>query len=352
MNSIVNKGFKLQKQISVTAKKKTIMSKTVWTPRQKSNARVFSNRKKSVKAHRFKNKKPLWRRKSQLWVKLFRAFVVSLNGFNRRFKLQDKNSWTDLLKYRRIRWYFKNKIATRKSVHIYFGTKNKKAFLRLQDKIRLHTRSLLKCLQILDNRLDVFIVRIGWGRTIRIARNMILFGVLVVNDTIIKKIHHSVLEGDSVAINSYTFKLFTMFKCLRKKSIVRYKMYRDLIKKKKLRLKGRWKKKKNYSAQTKQKAYKISRSLRFRRTKFPWFKKKRYAKYALKKFRGVNTKRFLLAKNHIFFTDLFFFEKSKKFCYVIWLYNLHAFFSVFQYYRKPWFENIKFFNVLSSTKYI
>lgn len=73
---------------------------------------------------------------------------------------------------------------------------------------------------------------------------MILFGVLVVNDVIVKKIHHSVLEGDSIALNVYAFKLFTMFKCLRKKSIVRYKMYRDLIKKKKITLARSLKKKK------------------------------------------------------------------------------------------------------------
>jgi ribosomal protein S4 len=124
-------------------------------------------------------------------------------------------------------------------VHIYFGTKNKKSFLRLQDKIRLHSRSLLKCLQVLDNRLDVFVVRLGWGRTIRIARSMILFGVLVVNDVIVKKMYHLITEGDSISLNLYAFKVFTMFKCLRKKSVVRYKMYRDLIKKKKFRLQGR-----------------------------------------------------------------------------------------------------------------
>lgn len=60
MNSIVNKNFSLQKTTALTAKKKTITSKVVQTNRQKSSQKGAANgRKKSVKMHRFKNKKPL-----------------------------------------------------------------------------------------------------------------------------------------------------------------------------------------------------------------------------------------------------------------------------------------------------
>lgn len=145
----------------------------------------------------------------------------------------------DLLKYRRIRWYFKNKIATRKAVSVYFGTKNKKSFLRVQEKIRLHNRSLLRFLQVLDNRLDVFIVRLGWGRTIRLARRMVHFGAVIINGAVIRKPHQLVSQGDSIAINMYALKVFTTFKGLRRKSIIKYRMYKGQMRKKRLRLYGR-----------------------------------------------------------------------------------------------------------------
>lgn len=101
MNFIKNKNFKLQttRLGQNISKNKVTISRSSGAIKYKGGKPLKKNKlikkintKNIMKSHRFKNKKPVWRRKSQLWVKLFRSYIMSLNGFNRRFKAQDKNS--------------------------------------------------------------------------------------------------------------------------------------------------------------------------------------------------------------------------------------------------------------------
>lgn len=162
----------------------------------------------------YKNKKPFWRRKSFKYKSRYSRFILSLASNLRQVNLKEwrledineRHGWTYNIKHRRARFAFKNKICMRKIFLVRYGFKDQRQLNNYHFKSYNKSKPLLLAFKSLEGALGRTLVRLGWAKSAKSAKKIIVFGGVSVGGYSVRKYHSTLRVNDVVFLHKKRFR--------------------------------------------------------------------------------------------------------------------------------------------------